>query len=186
MEAAANQRWFLCKHEDGTVFGPLPLDQLKRWASSAQIAPHDKLSTDQLTWIKAPMLAEIGMDWLVEVSPERYYGPTTAGAVQEFVRLGEIADETFVINSCHGTRLQVRDMPASADFDAQIDPAFLTATGAPNATGMLLALQDRIRELEEALREQRAALQEADQRYREIEARYAELLEERAARESTL
>ena len=56
MEEASTQRWFLRKHEDGTVFGPLSFDQLAKWASSAQVAPHDAISSDQLTWIKAPML----------------------------------------------------------------------------------------------------------------------------------
>src|SRR5476649_1748725 len=71
----------------------------------------DVLSSDQVTWIKAPMLQELGMDWLVELTSERYYGPTTLGAVQEFIRLGEINGETFVINSCDGTRRQIQEMP---------------------------------------------------------------------------
>ena len=71
MEEAAGQDWFLRKHEDGSIFGPLPFAQLARWASSAQVAPHDVVSTDQVTWIKAPMLAELEMDWLVEVTTER-------------------------------------------------------------------------------------------------------------------
>jgi hypothetical protein len=62
-------------------FGPLNFDQLTRWASTAQIAPHDALSNDQQTWMKAPMLPQLGMDWLVEVTSEHYYGPTTLGAI---------------------------------------------------------------------------------------------------------
>ena len=77
---------------------------MRRWAATAQVAPHDKLSHDQQTWLKAPMFPELEMDWLVEVTSERYYGPTTLGAVQEFLRLGEIGEETFVINSCDGSR----------------------------------------------------------------------------------
>jgi len=48
MEAAAAQDWFLRKQEGGNIFGPLPFAQLARWASSAQVAPHDAVSTDQL------------------------------------------------------------------------------------------------------------------------------------------
>src|SRR6201995_422479 len=111
MEEPSGQSWFLRKHEDGTVFGPLSFDQLARWAAAAQIAPHDAISSDQLTWIKAPMLPELGMDWLVELTSEQYYGPTTLGAVQEFIRLGEIDGETYVINSCNGTRRQIQAVP---------------------------------------------------------------------------
>ena len=86
--AAANQPCFLCKHVDGSVFGPLAFEEIRRWADGAQIAPHDKVSHDQETWLKAPMFPELGMDWLVEVTSERYYGPTTLGAIQEFMRRG--------------------------------------------------------------------------------------------------
>ena len=111
METPSSQQWFLRKHGDGTIFGPLSFEQLSAWAASAQIAPHDALSTDQEMWMKAPMLPELCMDWLVEVTRERYYGPTTLGAVQEFLRLGEINGETFIINSCDGTRRQISEIP---------------------------------------------------------------------------
>ena len=109
--SAEQQQWFLRKHEDGHIFGPLSFEQLARWASSAQVAPQDVVSTDQVTWMKAPMLQELGMDWLVELTTERYYGPTTLGAIQEFMRLGEINDRMFVINSCDGLRKQIKEMP---------------------------------------------------------------------------
>src|ERR1700756_2179860 len=112
MDVPETQTWYLRKHDDGTVFGPISFDQLSQWAYEAQIAPHDAISTDQVTWMKAPMLPQLGMDWLVEVTSERYYGPTTLGAIQEFMRLGEIDAQTYVINSCDGTRRQVQDLPA--------------------------------------------------------------------------
>jgi hypothetical protein len=114
-----NQSWYLRKHEDGSIFGPVRFDQLARWASTAQIAPHDALSTDQRTWTKAPMLPQLGMDWLVEVTSEHYYGPTTLGAIQEFIRLGEISEDTFVINACDGTRRQIQEMRELLESGAQ-------------------------------------------------------------------
>jgi len=114
-----NQSWYLRKHEDGSIFGPVRFDQLARWASTAQIAPHDALSTDQRTWTKAPMLPQLGMDWLVEVTSEHCYGPTTLGAIQEFIRLGEISDDTFVINACDGTRRQIQEIRELLESAAQ-------------------------------------------------------------------
>ena len=58
----SGQLWFLSKHEDGSVFGPLPFEQVRRWAAAAQIAPHDELSHDQQNWLKAPMFPELKMD----------------------------------------------------------------------------------------------------------------------------
>lgn len=169
MEAVAAQEWFLRKHEDGNIFGPMPFAQLARWASSAQVAPHDVVSTDQVAWSKAPMLPELGMDWLVEVTTERFYGPTTLGAIQEFMRLGEITGETFVINSCDGSRQRVSEMPFDLSPEASED-----STG-PAASGMAIKSEDRIRDLEQALREERRALQDAEERYRALELKYREL-----------
>src|SRR5881398_3076856 len=112
--------WYLRKYDDGGIFGPLPFDQLSRWASKARVAPRDLVSSDQETWLKAPMLTELGMDWLVEVTSEHYYGPTTVGAIQEFIRLGDINADTFVINSCDGTRRQIGEMPALFKTNATI------------------------------------------------------------------
>jgi hypothetical protein len=104
-----NQKWFLRKHEDGSTFGPVQFDQITRWAAAAQIAPHDTLSSDGQTWVRAPMVPQLSMDWLVELTSEHYYGPTTLGTLREFIRIGEIDGETVGINSCDGTRRQVRE-----------------------------------------------------------------------------
>jgi hypothetical protein len=168
-ESATTQRWFLRKHEDGTIFGPLSFERLSRWASNAQLAPHDTVSTDQQTWIKAPMLPELGMDWLVEITSEHYYGPTTLGAIQEFIRLGEINEETFVVNSCDGTRRQISEMSDLIQSAREQEPP---------ATGISINVRDRIRDLEQTLREERRAVEEAQQRYAELERKYQELLEQ--------
>ena len=173
MDSTANLLWFLCKHEDGSIFGPLPFDQVRRWAAAAQVAPQDKLSHDQETWLKAPMFPELEMDWLVELTSERYYGPTTLGAVQEFLRLGEIGEETFVINSCDGTRRQIRDLTDQLQMPAQPNEiGSFDQSEAPAATTMAIDLADRISDLEQSLQEERRALEESEARYRELEARY--------------
>src|SRR5215472_15451940 len=138
-DSPAGQTWFLRKHQDGTVFGPLSFEQLAHWASGAQVAPNDTVSTDQQTWTKAPMLPELGMDWLVEITSEHYYGPTTLGAIQEFIRLGEINAQTFVINACDGSRRQITEL-----FDLLED----ARRREPAASGISIDLYERIRELE--------------------------------------
>jgi hypothetical protein len=185
MNSTANQLWFLNKHEDGSVFGPLPFEQVRRWAAAAQIAPHDKLSHDQRTWLKAPMFPELEMDWLVEVTSERYYGPTTIGAVQEFLQLGEIGEETFVINSCDGSRRQIKNL---TDLISLPTPSVERANResgetreAPAASTMAINLRDRISDLEQSLAEERRALQASEARYRELEARFDELRQEQSA-----
>ena len=179
MDSIANLQWFLSKHEDGSVFGPMPFEQVRRWAAAAQVAPHDKLSHDQQTWLKAPMFPELEMDWLVEVTSERYYGPTTLGAVQEFLRLGEIGEETFVINSCDGSRRQIKELTDLLQLPSRPDDLSADEPEeAPPASTMAINLRDRISDLEQSLFEERRALQECEARYRELEAQF-NLLQEK-------
>lgn len=190
MDEPSTQQWFLRKHEDGSIFGPISFSQLSEWAMTAQVAPHDAISTDQATWIKAPMLPQLGMDWLVEVTSELYYGPTTLGAIQEFVRLGEIDAQTYIINACDGVRRQIQEFPdllqpggenASVETAAAEASELHSSTG-PAASGISIDLQDRIRDLEQSLREERRALEEAEERYRDLERRYNEISTKRRRR----
>src|SRR2546423_3405882 len=172
MDELSSQRWFLRKYQDGTVFGPISFDQLAAWASAAQVAPHDLVSTDQLTWLKAPMIPQLAMDWLVEVTSEHLYGPTTVGAVQEFIRLGDINADTFVINSCDGTRRQIGDMPALFKANPAAPKSNADAAAGPASAGISIRLQERIRDLEQTLREERRA-------YTELEEKYNALLQQK-------
>jgi hypothetical protein len=177
-----NQSWFLRKHEDGSTFGPVRFDQIARWATAAQIAPHDTLSNDRQTWVKAPMLVQLGMDWLVELTSEHYYGPTTLGALQEFIRLGEIDGETLVINTRNGARCKIQEMPqlwemGQADTgDAQAEIQLGDPVG-PAVAGMSVPLQEQIRDLEQSLEEERRALMEAERRYAELKEKYEAVIQ---------
>jgi len=172
-----NQSWFLRKHEDGSTFGPVRFDQIARWAAAAQIAPHDMLSNDRQTWVKAPMLPQLGMDWLVELTSEHYYGPTTLGALQEFIRLGEIDAETLVINTRNGAYCKIQEMPqlwemgqpdsGAAQTEIQLDDPV-----GPAVARMSFRLQEQIRDLEQSLEDERRALIEAERRYAELKEKY--------------
>lgn len=127
------------------------------------------------------MLPRLGMDWLVELTTEHYYGPTTLGALHEFIRLGEIDGETFIINACDGIRRQIRQMPdlretvLSQVDDDQIQIQLDDPVG-PTVAKMSIRLQEQIRDLEQTLQEERQALAESEQRYAELERKYQDVL----------
>ena len=177
-----NQSWFLRKHEDGSTFGPVRFDQIARWAATAQIAPHDTLSNDRQTWVKAPMLAQLGMDWLVELTSDHYYGPTTLGALQEFIRLGEIDGETLVINTRNGAHCKIQEMPQLWETgqtdagDAQTEIQLGDPVG-PAVEGMSIPFQEQIRDLEQNLEEERRSLMEAERRYTELKQKYEAVIQ---------
>ena len=127
------------------------------------------------------MLPQLGMDWLVELTSEHYYGPTTLGALREFIRLGEIDGETVIINTCDGARRQVREMPdlweiAQPGADENQFQIQLGDPMGPAVAKMSIRLQERIRDLEQTLQEERRALAETQQRYNNLERKYQDLL----------
>jgi hypothetical protein len=162
-----NQECYLLKYEEGDVFGPVPLRQLKEWAQGAQISPLDKISTDEKNWVKAPMIPALGMDYLIEVGPDQYYGPTTLGAVKEFIIAGELTRETILTNCHDGTNQTVSEFP-----DLLPPPA---EENKPVRTSIRLSLQQRIRELEEILMEERRARENAEAQCAKLEAKLAEM-----------
>ena len=127
------------------------------------------------------MLPQLGMDWLVELTSEHYYGPTTLGALREFIRVGEIDAETVVINTCDGARRRIQEMP---DLRETVQPEadenqFQIQLGdpvGPAVAKMSMHLQERIRDLEQTIQEERRALAESQQRYDALERKYQDLL----------
>lgn len=157
------------KNEDGVVFGPISFDQLREWALDAQVSPLDKVSTDEKTWLKAPMLPELQMDYLVEVSPDQFYGPTTIGAVREFLAMGEINGDTMVTNCRDGSSDLVKDIPGlqpSAEEELALQPV---------RTSIRVNLQQRIRDLEETLMEERRAREQAEHLVARLESKLEEI-----------
>jgi hypothetical protein len=167
META--QTWYLMKNDDGTIFGPISLEQLRQWAMDAQVSPLDKISNDERNWIKAPMVPELEMDYLIEVSPDQFYGPTTFGALREFLQASEINADTPVTNCRNGTSRRVKDIPelqVQADEDESIQPV---------RTSIRINLQQRVRDLEEALMEERRAREQAEHLVEKLESRLADI-----------
>ena len=164
-------KWFLKKHEDSAVFGPVDFAKLKEWARAAQVSPLDAVSDDRVNWVKAPMLQELHMDYLIQLGDESFYGPTTEEAVQEFLRLGEIGADTVLINCCTGTETTLRQ---SGFFQGQLPPMDEIAQAEPGRRTIRQNLQQRIRELELLLVERRQQLEMADVRIRHLEKRLHE------------
>jgi hypothetical protein len=150
------------------MFGPLTFQQLQQWAADAQVSPLDRVSSDQNNWMKAPMLPELQMDYLVEVGEDQYYGPTTLGAIAEFIAAGEINAETSVTNCKDASQMRVRDiLPPSLLHPAP--PPDVAISSRPSS--IRLNLQQRIRELETALLEERRARENAEVIIEKLEAR---------------
>ena len=166
--------WYLRKAHDGSQFGPIPFRQLQQWAAEAQISPLDRVSTDQATWVKAPMIPELEMDYLIQVSEDHYYGPTTVGSIREFLVAGEITSESQITNCKDATQLQVKDLiPAPREWNSEQNNGDLTLQSTRGS--IRINLQQRIRELEEALLEERRARETAEMLVEKLESQIANM-----------
>ena len=141
--------WLLKKHGSGNVHGPVSFEKLIEWANAAQINPQDSISDDGSIWKKAPMIEGLQMDWLIEVPGNPLYGPTSPGAVLEFLNMGEIDLSTTIVNCCTGESMTLEE----ASFYRNLNPELLI---------------NRITDLEEELRS-------ASEMVANLEARIAEL-----------
>ena len=171
---------YLLKAENSEVFGPVAFDQLTAWATAAQVSPLDKVSSDQETWFKAPMVPELGMNYLIELTSEQLYGPTTLGAIQEFINLGEVHADTNIINAKDGTNDLVGNIP-NLTLPSNVPAELEEPTGHPLRSGIRTSLQQRIREWENTLIEERRALDTLEERYERLEVKYTDLLNHRPA-----
>jgi hypothetical protein len=166
--------WYLRKSHDGSQFGPIPFSQLQQWAADAQVSPLDRVSTDEKTWMKAPMVPELEMDYLIQLGEDQYYGPTTVGAIREFLNAGEITHETSLTNCKDATQLHVKDLiPVPRELNEELQNSDLSLAGTRGS--IRINLQQRIRELEEALLEERRARETAEMLVEKLEMQIANL-----------
>jgi len=162
------ENWYLKKHDNGEVFGPVSFGKIVEWAGTAQIAPQDVISSDKELWTKAPMIPELKMDWLVSLDDDHFYGPTTIGTLVEFRESGEINGNTILIDCCTGSEVKFEN----TSFFQQPAEDF---SRTPAKGGVRLSLQKRIRELEIGLLDKRRQLDAAAETIRKLEQRIAEL-----------
>jgi hypothetical protein len=173
--------WFLKKHENGEVFGPVHFNKIRDWARSAHVNSQDAVSADKTVWTKAPMIPELEMDWLVVVEDDLLYGPTTLGALLEFARLGEITSEAKLINCCTATTVTLGE--TTFFQEAQKEPeeeelpvkSLLSRLQSPAKGDIRHNLQQRVRDLESSLLDKRRRLLSAEETIAKMEVRIKEL-----------
>jgi len=166
------ENWFLKKHETAEVFGPIRFEQIRAWAKAAQVNPQDMVSTDREVWTKAPMIPDFAMDWLIEVSDNLLYGPTTAEALMEFSRLGEITRDTRIVNCRTGEIMSLAKAPF---FKEESMRPGVEGFPQPPLGGIKINLQKRIRDLEASLMEKTRQLTAARENIAKLEAKIREL-----------
>ncbi len=81
--------WYL-KKQDQSIYGPVDLNTLQRWAEDGRIAQGDELSKDQKKWTPPSELKDLHMIWMVELPDGTSYGPVNVLALREPIENGEV------------------------------------------------------------------------------------------------
>jgi hypothetical protein len=108
------------------------------------------------------------MDYLVEVSPDQFYGPTTWVQCVNFSRWCEINGRTMVTNCRDGSEIALKIFQSCSRL-------LKRRTAATRSGQHPINLQQRIRELEEIVLEERRARETAEHLVEKLEAKLAEI-----------
>ncbi|MGI9243653.1 MAG: hypothetical protein ACR2RV_22845, partial [Verrucomicrobiales bacterium] len=113
-------------------------------------------------------------DWLVEVSEDYLYGPTTFGTIQEFLAAGELDEETLVINCKEGSPARVKDMPVFSTRLRRTSAENLVHEPRSNGKQPTLSDSEHILSLEGKILDLRRALHESELRFQQLRKKYTE------------
>ncbi len=175
------ESWYLQKAGNGGEYGPVTMETLRSWASEAKISPMDKLSSDKKeSWVRAPMVSALQMDWLVEMADNYLYGPTNIATLQEFLALGEIDENVQLINAKAGTDHRLGDLPVFQDSPHRKRGADTSFVGS-QWPGQMRAGSNagnggssRVAELEKELIDYQRALGDWQEAYNQLRQQYVE------------
>lgn len=78
------------RNDDGKVYGPADGVALAGWAKDGRLQPSAVLSEDRVSWSPASRMADLGMEWVVETAPGRFFGPFHREVVRGFYNSGEL------------------------------------------------------------------------------------------------
>ena len=167
----AEKEWYLEKAADHEVYGPVSLGELKTWAVAAKVSPMDRVSSDgKVSWMRAPMVAELQMDWLIELEGDYLYGPTSLATIQEFIESGEIGADDIIINCTNNERMTVCKCPTFTNLFAG---PLETEEGETQVDAVIQVkhLENQISRLEGLVETLRSQLTESEQLCQQLKAK---------------
>lgn len=170
--------WHLLKASDKEVFGPTDLETLRGWAADAKISPLDKISSDdQKSWQRAPMIAQLQMDFLVQMPDNYLYGPTNVATIQEFLATGEVDENVTIIDCRTNKESRLADLSwfqASPHHARSSTTTFVGTQWPEESTGADSQHLRRIATLEKQVMELQRALDEWQQAYNGLRQQFVE------------
>ena len=143
------------KMNDGTVYGPADLNRLQTWAREGRVAPSSQISSDRKSWIPASQMPELGMEWVVEVEQDQYYGPFHPDVVRDLIAQKRVP--------ASARRFKLDTGRAQEDHSKELNAALEKAKSSLAEKDASLAKEKAlVAERESALEKAKASLAEKD------------------------
>lgn len=177
----AESTWHLIKASDKQEYGPITTETLLGWASEAKISPMDKLSNDgRETWVHAPMVYDLQMDWLIEMPDKYLYGPTNVATIQEFLATGQVDGNVVLINCVDATESRISEQPFFGFSPQHTRSSETTHVGAKwpdqqKGNGTDAQLQQRVTLLEKQVVEYQHSLDEWERNFSSLRQQFIEV-----------
>jgi ribosomal protein L19E len=170
INSEAPMLWRVKKLPDNAIYGPVDANTLKEWANSAQISPQDQVDVSDENWKLAPDVDFLEMLWTVTLPDEEVYGPTTLGALKEFIHEGLISEKTLATHIKTRQALPISALFAAVEFEKKREARRPSKDSRKSTASIAvdMAKDQRIRQLEEDLRELRKEHEDLTHRYRQL------------------
>lgn len=94
-------KWYL-RLEDESVFGPVDLAEISKWAVDCRIGPDHEISTDQKTWRRAAEVPQLRMEWAVSLMDGELFGPIPQDAIRQLLEDGAVSAQSVAKNEKTG------------------------------------------------------------------------------------
>jgi ribosomal protein L19E len=171
VDAKSPVLWRVKKATDDSIYGPVEESTLKEWANSAQISPQDLIdvSGDE-NWRPASEIEFLNMLWIVKLSDDEIYGPTTIGTLHEFVHEGLLTEKTLATHAKTNQSLPIGALFAAMEFEKKRESKRPPKEGKKSTASLAvdMAKDQRIRQLEEDLRELRREHETLTHKFRQL------------------
>jgi len=89
--------WYL-KISDDMVYGPITMNNLRKWSEEGRVAAGNMVSHDNVNWIEAESFGELKMEWVVKLKNGERYGPFNILAAPVLISRGILESKAILNN----------------------------------------------------------------------------------------
>ena len=107
--------WRLRK-SDQTLYGPVDLAELCRWAAEGRVLPDDAVSENDGEWKPATELPDLELDWLLPRAESQFLGPFHLLAYGELLQQRMLRGDEIIQHRATGERVSVAQAVSAALF----------------------------------------------------------------------